>query len=106
MFNVEKANSIVHSFLLIYYTVCYKLRFDKHKNILIHLMEWSLQYVIPTVRYSYSTLFLQYVIPTYVIPTVRYSYSTLFLQYFIPTVRYSYSTLFLQYFIPRHLIVV
>jgi len=34
-FNIEKANSIVHSFLLIYSTVCYKLHFYKHKNILI-----------------------------------------------------------------------
>jgi hypothetical protein len=45
--NIEKANSIVHSFLLIYSTVCYKLHFYKKKNFLIHLTEWFLQYVIP-----------------------------------------------------------
>jgi hypothetical protein len=41
-FNIEKANSIILSYLLLYSTVCYKLHFDKRQNILIRLTQYFL----------------------------------------------------------------
>jgi hypothetical protein len=57
------------------------------------------QYIIHTVYYTYSILYIQYTIYT-----VYYTYSILYIHYIIHTVYYTYSILYIQYIIHKYII--